>query len=160
MVTAIRKDAGQRRRRGVTIIEVLVASAVLGIGLVGVGSLVTYGVISHRKSVNYTVASARAVKELERVREAGYGAAIVDTTLFPSPEYTILSGTQAQFSVADLEGGFGYVTIEDDAEALETNPDTGQPYSNLKKVTVQVFWSGSRNLSGSYTVSTLIANRP
>jgi Tfp pilus assembly protein PilV len=139
---------------------VLVASIVLGIGLVGVGSLVTYGVVSHRKSVNYTVAAARAVKEMERVRDARYAGAAVNATLFPSPDYTIVNATQARFTVSELSNGYGLVTIQDDVEAQQTNPATGQPYSNLKKLRVELFWSGGHNLAGSYGVSTLIANRP
>jgi Tfp pilus assembly protein PilV len=144
----------------VTITEVLVTCVILGIGLVGVGSLVTYGVISHRKSVCYTIATARATQEIERVREAGYAGAVVSTQLFPSTNYTILSATQARFDVPELSNGFGYVTIEDDTEAQQTNPATGQPYSNLKRARVQIFWSGPRSLSGSYAIATLLANRP
>jgi Tfp pilus assembly protein PilV len=145
----------------VTIIEVLVASAILAIGLVGVGSLVTYGVVSHRKSVNYTIAEARAVKELERVRDAKYVGAVVNSTLFPSSEYTILNSTQARFTVSELKNGYGIITITDDAQAQQTNPATGQPYSNLKKVKVEIHWTGGgRNLGGYYNAATLIANRP
>lgn len=141
-------------------IEVLVASVILGIGLVGVGSMVTYGVISHRKAVNYTVAAARATQELERVREAGYLGAVVSTELFPEGLYTIVDSTQVQFSVPELDNAVGYVTIQQDAEAQQTNPETGEPYSNLKKIRVQVSWSGPGRGSGTYTATTLVANRP
>ncbi len=145
---------------GVTLIEVLVASVILGIGLVGVGSVVTYGVVSHRKSVNYTVAAERAVREMERIREAGYLGAEVNETLFPATTYTILSSTQVQFAVPELSNGVGYITVDEDSEAEATNPSTGQPYSNLKRVRVELFWTGGGALSGSYSLSTLIANRP
>ena len=65
-----------RADAGVTILEALATSLILGIGLVGVGSMVTVGVISHRKSVNYTLVAARATQELERVREAGYSSCV------------------------------------------------------------------------------------
>ena len=143
-----------------TIIEVLAATAILGIGLVGVGSMVTYGVVSHRKSVNYTVAAERATQEIERVRDAGYLGAEIGTSLFPSPTYTILSATQAGFTVADLHNGQGTITISQDSEAEAVDPDTGSPYSNLKRVRVDISWGGARNLRGSYSASTLIANRP
>ena len=152
----------QRRQRqaGVTIFEILAAAAILGIGLVGVGGMVTYGVISHRKSVNYTIASARATQEIERIRDAGYLGAEVDTSLFPSPTYTIVSADQATFTVADLANGQGSITITDDTEAQAVDPDTGFPYSNLKLLQVSISWGGARNLRGSYDVQTLIANRP
>jgi Tfp pilus assembly protein PilE len=151
---------GRNGTAGVTIIEVLIAAIVLGVGLVGVGSMVTYGVVSHRKAVGYTVAAARATEELERVREAGYMGAVVGTELFPANAYTILSSTQAQFSVSELSGGLGCVTISDDPEAQATNPETGSPYGNLKQIQVQVFWQGPGHFSGAYSASTLLANRP
>jgi len=149
-----------RRSAGVTIIEVLATAIILAIGLVGVGSMVTYGVVSHRKSVNYTIAAERATKELERIREAGYLGATISTALFPADEYTIENGTQASFEMADLASGTGVITIADDPAAQATNPATGQPYSNLKRVSVQISWGGNRYLHGSYEAVTLIANRP
>ncbi len=151
----------RRHTAGLTVIEVLIAAVILGIGLVGVGSMVTYGVISHHKSQNYTVAAARATEELERIREATYGGAVVGTDLFPSAAgYTIVNGTQVSFTVSDLTSGVGLITVADDSEALATNPSTGLPYSNLKRVTVAIGWGGSRYLRGTYTATTLIANRP
>lgn len=147
-------------RAGLTILEVLITTAILGIGLVGVGSLVTYGVVSHEKSVNYTIAAARATTELERVREAGYLGAEVGPDLFPSLTYEILSSTEVGFAVPELNDGRGCITIEEDPEALAIDPETERPYANMKQVRVQIYWGGSRHLSGSYSVATLIANRP
>lgn len=147
-------------RAGLTLIEVLAASMILGIGLVGVGSLVTYGVVSHRKSVNYTVAAARTVREIERIREAGYLSAEIGPDLFPSPAYTILSSTQVGFPVAELKGGQGSITVIEDPEAQALDPDTGLPYLNLKQVSVHITWGGTSTLAGSYSAATLIANRP
>jgi Tfp pilus assembly protein PilV len=151
---------GRGRRAGVTIIEVLAAAVVLGVGLVGVGSMVTYATISHQKSVNYTVASDRASQELERIREATYTGALVNTALFPAPSYTILNGTQVSFAVSDLKNGAGTITLDDDVQAKVINPNTGLPYSNLKIATVTITWSGGHFQGGTYTAATLIANRP
>lgn len=148
------------RIAGISILEALVATAILGIGLVGVGSMVTYSVVSHRKSVNYTVASARAMQELERIREAGYLSAQMSSSLFPSAQYVILNSTQASFAVSNLPLGAGVVTITEDPEAQAIDPDTGQPYANLKRAVVRISWRGSRHLSGTYQAATLIANRP
>jgi len=154
------RQRGRGRRAGVTIIEVLAAAVILGVGLVGVGSMVTYATISHQKSVNYTVAADRASQELERMREATYTGAVVNTSLFPSPDYTIVNGTQVTFPVSDLKNGAGTITLDEDAEAKVTNPSTGLPYSNLKIATVQITWSGGRFQGGSYKAVTLVANRP
>ena len=154
--------AGERLRRqaGISLIEVLVAAMILGIGLVAVGGMTTYGVISHRKSANYTIAVARVTEEIERIREAGYLGAQVSTSLFPASRYTIVDSTHVSFTVADLKNGTGTITLDEDNEAKANNPATGQPYLNLKRATVQVSWGGSRNLSGSYRAATLVANRP
>lgn len=148
------------RGAGVTIIEVLATAALLGIGLVGVGAMVTYGVIAHKKSVNYTIAAARASQELERIRQAGYVGAEVNESLFPSPTYTILDSNRAGFSLPELRDGTGTITIIEDPESLATNPDTGLPYLNLKQVQVNISWGGGRTLRGHYHAATLIANRP
>ncbi len=145
---------------GTTILEVLIAAVILGVGLVGVGSMVTYGVISHEKSVNYTVAADRASQELERIREATYTGGVVGTALFPAPDYTILNSTQASFTVPDLKNGAGLITLDEDAEAKAINPGTGLPYSNMKIATVTITWSGGHFQGGSYKAVTLIANRP
>ena len=147
-------------RAGVTIIEVLATAIILAIGLVGVGSMVTYGVLSHHKSVNYTIAAERATKEMERIREAGYLGTTASTALFPDDQYTIENGSQVSFEMPDLTSGSGVITISDDPDAQAVNPGTGLPYSNLKQVRVEIFWGGSRYLRGSYEAVTLIANRP
>ncbi len=165
MRTLVARWTGRRgdaagRRAGVTIIEVLATAVILGIGLVGVGSMVTYATISHKKSVNYTIAAARAAKELERVREAGYLGATISPALFPEDMYTLQGETVAWFDVDELDNGRGAVIIYQDPEADEINPDTGEPYSNLKRVYVWISWGGNRFLHGSYLGMTMIANRP
>jgi len=143
---------------GFTLIEVLVAAVVLGIGMVGVSSMVYFGVRSHQKSAEYTIAAERAMQEMERVREAGYGGAIVSIGLFPSTTYQIVNSSTVNFGVSELTNGQGVITIGDDVEAQATNPATGQPYQNMKRVTVTVTWGGVRH-PGSYSLATLIALR-
>jgi type II secretory pathway pseudopilin PulG len=157
---ALWRQRSRGPRAGITILEVLAAAVILGVGLVGVGSMVTYATVSHQKSVNYTVATDRASQEIERIREAGYVGAVVGTNLFPASEYTILNGTQVSFTVPELKQGAGVITLDEDPEAKVTNPSTGLPYANLRVVTVRITWSGGRFAGGSYTATTLIANRP
>ncbi len=149
-----------KRHRGITILEVLVASVILAIGLVGVGSLITCAVISHERAVGYSVASHRATAELERIREADYVGAVMGATLFPAPTYHLLSDTQAEFAVDDLTGGHGLITLDEDPQAQVTNPSTGLPYLNLKQAQVQVWWRGRGGKSNCLAAATLIANRP
>jgi prepilin-type N-terminal cleavage/methylation domain-containing protein len=150
----------EARKGGFTLIEVLVAAMVLGIGLVGVSSMVYYGVLSHQKSANYTIAGQKAMQEMERIRDAGYLGAVVDYAHFPSPNYQIVDASTARFSVPELTGSQGTITINEDNEAQAVNPGTGAPYLNMKQVSVTVSWGGSQRLSGAYNLVTLISNRP
>jgi hypothetical protein len=122
--------------------------------------MITYGAISHKQAALYTIATARANKELERVRQAGYLSAIIDDNLFPPPTYTHGTTTHAHFAVSDLPSGTGVIYIEPDTQALAINPDTGLAYGNMKRVRVTVSWGGSRRLRGTYAATTLISNRP
>lgn len=142
----------QRRRAAITLIEILVTAVVLGIGFVGVASMVTYATIAHKKSVNITVATARTMQEIERVRQAGYLNAQVSQELFPPPTYTILNATQVGFALSELKDGSGVITLVEDVEA--------QALQNMKQVQVEITWGGAPILRGSYTASTLITNRP
>ena len=151
---------GARGSKGFTLIEVLVAAMILGIGLVGVSSMVYYGVLSHQKSAHYTIAGEKAMQEIERIRDAGYLGALVDAIRFPSPTYTIVNSTTAGFAVPELPSGQGTITIAEDTEAQAINPATGQPYQNMKRVTVTIAWGGSRQSNGFYSLASLIANRP
>ena len=149
-----------QRSGGFTLIEVLVAAMVLGIGLVGVSSMVYYGVLSHQKSANYTIAGEKAMQEMERIRDAGYLGALVDLAHFPSPSYQIVNASTVSFGVPELTSGLGVITIAEDSQAQAINPATGQPYLNMKQVSVAVSWGGSQRLRGSYNLATLISNRP
>lgn len=145
---------------GFTLIEVLVAAMLLAIGLVGVSSMVYYGVLSHQKSANYTIAAQKAMQEIERIRDGGYLGATVEPTRFPSPTYQIVDSSTVRFGVAELSAGQGAITVAEDSEAMATNPNTGQPYLNMKQVNVSITWGGSSKSSGSYSLATLISNRP
>jgi len=156
----VRPRGARGRRAGMTLIEVLAATLILAIGLVGVSGMVTYSVIAHDKAAGYTIAADRATAEIERIRDAGYNGAAVNTTLFPTDDYTLLSATQASFTCSDLKNGHGVITLDLDAVAKAINPDTGQPWSNLKRIDVQLWWMGRHGVDQTLKVSAMLANRP
>ncbi len=156
----LRPRGARGRHAGMTLIEVLAATLVLAIGLVGVSGMVTYSVIAHDKAANYTIAADRATAEIERIRDAGYNGAAVNTLLFPTDGYTILSATQASFTCSDLKQAHGIITLDPDATAKANNPNTGQPWSNLKRIDVQIWWMGRHGVDQTLKVSAMLANRP
>jgi prepilin-type N-terminal cleavage/methylation domain-containing protein len=155
-----RRRGVRARRAGMTLIEVLAATAILAIGLVGVSAMVTYSVIAHDKAACYTIASDRAIAEIERIRDAGYNGAAVNTTLFPTDDYAILNTTQASFTCSDLRSGRGLITVDLDAAAQAINPNTGQPWSNLKRIDAQIWWRGQHGAEQTLEISAMLANRP
>jgi prepilin-type N-terminal cleavage/methylation domain-containing protein len=154
------KAVKMKNKQGLTLIELLVTAVLLGIGLVGVAGMFTAGVVSSTKASNITVAAHRANLEIERVRDAGYLGAVADVAHFPSPTYTVVSSHRATFTVPELRNGSGYIDIYPDSAAQLTNPATGLPYENLKRLRIVISWGGGHHVAGNYTVVTLIANRP
>jgi prepilin-type N-terminal cleavage/methylation domain-containing protein len=147
-------------RKGLTLPEMLMATLLLGIGLTGVGGMFTAGVISNQKAANITAAVHRASQEVERIRDAGFFGGTIDAVNFPSPEYDIISGTRVGFPVDNLNDGYGYIDLDLDSEAKLIDPSTGLTINNLKTLQVSISWGGGRTVRGSYSITTLIANRP
>jgi prepilin-type N-terminal cleavage/methylation domain-containing protein len=147
-------------RKGLTLPEMLMATLLLGIGLTGVGGMFTAGVIANQKAANITAAAHRASQEIERIRDAQFKGATIDASHFPSPRYTIISGTRVRFPVDNLNDGIGYIDLDLDSEAKVIDPNTGLMLDNMKKATISITWGGGKPVRGSYSVTTLIANRP
>jgi hypothetical protein len=84
----------------------------------------------------------------------------MDVAHFPSTHYSLTSPTRADFQVAELSQGSGYITVDTDTEAQEIDPNTGNQIGNLKQVRVVINWGGGSPVRGSYSVTTLLANRP
>jgi type IV pilus assembly protein PilV len=112
--------------------EVLVAMAVMSIGLLGVAGLTTTILIGNTSSRNITTATVLAQQKLEVVQRVGYAS--TNTTTFPTAAETIAVGT-VSFSRT--------TTISDNT-----------PASNMKTVTVVVSWdSGVRSVNMSNIIS-------
>ena len=149
-----------KNRKGLSLIELLMVSLLLGIGLTGVGGMFTAGVISNRKAANMTVAAHRAAQETERLRDAGFLGAVVDYDHFPYPRYYVMSPTEVYFHVDELPNGTGFIYLDLDPEAKVTDPATGLYVGNLTRARIVITWGGARAVRGTYSISTLLANRP
>ena len=89
-----------RRRRGVTLIEMLVAMVLLSIGFLAIAPLFMTGIKANASSFDYTVANNLAREELERLQ------------MIPSSDASLLvsSGTIATYPATDpcVTGGVGH----------------------------------------------------
>jgi prepilin-type N-terminal cleavage/methylation domain-containing protein len=117
-------------RRGVTLIETIIAIAVVASTLTAVGALLSaarLGLSTRDESLAYAVASSK----LEGLRAAGYAA-------LPG------NGSFSDTQLSSLPAGTGSLTVSDESETL-------------KRVTVTVGWS-ERGAARSVSLSTLIAS--
>jgi len=149
-----------KNKRGLSLVELLVTALLLGIGLAGIAGMFTVGVISNRKAANITAAANRANQEMERLKDGGFFNAVIDYDHYPYPDYTIISSTRVQFSVDELQNGIGYIDLDLDPEAEVIDPNTSLQVGNLKQATITITWGGGKRVQGSYTITSLIANRP
>jgi prepilin-type N-terminal cleavage/methylation domain-containing protein len=147
------------RRRGFSLIEILVTTVVLAIGVVAASGLAITGISSARKAKNLQIATHCAQQQVERIVNAGFNAARVDAAYFPSP-YTILQqnadGTgRIGFPVPELPRATGAIEL-----AAYAGPTGTYPTNYLKSIQVTVAWHGSRHVSGTVTATGLIALHP
>ncbi|MBN1461935.1 MAG: prepilin-type N-terminal cleavage/methylation domain-containing protein [Armatimonadetes bacterium] len=125
-----------RRRRGFTLIECLVTTVVLGIGVIGVAGMFACATLSERKASNMAQARHVAEETLEVVRAGEY--AIFDhsegTVSIPTPGLPRATGTLAW-----------------------------EPYSSgnddLKVVALNLNWDWAGSSSGTYRVVTLVSKQ-
>jgi len=76
------------KRSGFTLIEIVIALAILAVGLVGILSLFPIGFDSARRSVSATQATIFAHEHLEELRNGGYPALGTTSGTFADPAYS------------------------------------------------------------------------
>jgi len=124
--------AGLRNNRGFTLLEILIATVILTIGLLGVAGL-TIGTISgNLYSRNVTTATVISQDRLEDIQRDGYVNAT--TTNFPAGPHNVSMG--------------GVIF----SRTTGINNDT--PAANMKQVTVTTSWN---NNTKSVVLSTILA---
>jgi len=124
------------RRRGFTLIECLVTTVVLGIGVIGVAGMFACATLSERKAANMAQARHVAEETLEAVRAGGYA-------IFDQSEGTVSVPTPG------LPRGTGTLAWE--------------PYSSgnddLKIIALNLDWDWAGSSSGTYRVVTLVSKQ-
>jgi len=124
-----------KRRGGFTLIECLVATVILGIGVIGVAGMFAYASLSERKAAYMAQARQIAEQTLEEVRANGYSTFTDPSgvTTIPTPGLPRSSGTLAWAPYPD-----------------------GSPEQGLKLVALNLSWNWARPTSGRYNVTTLV----
>jgi prepilin-type N-terminal cleavage/methylation domain-containing protein len=121
---------------GFTLIECLVATVILGIGVVGVASMFAYASASQKKAEYMAQARDIAERTLEQVRASGYSA-------FAAP-----SGV-GEVDTSGLPHSAGVV-------AWQPWPDPSSE-QGLKLVAININWHWGGGAGGQYRVATLVA---
>jgi type IV pilus assembly protein PilV len=96
------------KQKGFSLIEMMIASMVLMIGVISVGSLIGYAISSNFSSKNNTIATAAAERQMEQLRSLSFNS-LVDggNTLDSSGNITFtgsaVSGYSATVSLTDSD---------------------------------------------------------
>jgi len=123
---------------GFTLIECVVATVILGVGVVGVASMFTYATTSERKTAYMSQAREIADQVLEEVHATGY------------PVFTELSGTRT-IPTRGLPRSVGVL-------AWRPYPE-GSGELELKRVSVNIAWDWAGPMAGKYYVVTLLSQK-
>jgi len=126
---------GRRSSRAFTLIECLVATAILAIGVVGVAGMFTYASISQRKAAYMAQAREIADLVLEQARTGTNGLCQGAT------------GTQT-LATPGLPRSSGVV-------AWQPYP-AGTSDTGLKLIAVDIHWSWPKPTAGEYHLTTLV----
>lgn len=122
------------KNQGNSLIEVLVAITVIGIGLLSVYAIFTLNLRATTRANHMSTAYQLMNKKMEEVRSTEFNSLAVGTT------------TQ---TITSLPSGSQTTTI------ATYTPQGGSPDANLKKVTVQVSWQ-ERQANQQVAESTLV----
>lgn len=146
----VSRGAWMRRRRGMSLLEVLVGVMVLGIAVVGCTTMFSTTHLLRDRSGYYSRAAGIAQQKLEQIRQYASAdlqyntlraAQVIDTSTNPST--AIYSFTTANSLNTQLPGGTGTLQI--------TNGT-----SDLVRIDVTVGWKGLRGRSEAVTTTTYV----
>jgi type IV pilus assembly protein PilV len=121
--------------RGFTLIEALVTSLILTIGLLGTLGLATGVIRGNFFSKNITSATAIAESQLEAIQNRGY-----------------LNTTTANFPAAAATVTMNNVNFSRTTTITDNSPDT-----NMKTISVTVAWNETNNAARSVALQTILA---
>jgi prepilin-type N-terminal cleavage/methylation domain-containing protein len=142
----------RKRTRGMTLVEVLVATMVLGLTVVLALAIFPFSALLQDRASGYSRASMLLQKKLEQVRR-------LEATQFTASGLTTAGVIDAGASGA---GPYSFSTVDAVSGLLVhgtgTLAVTGVG-SDLVKVEVRISWSSQRGMSQSVQAMTLVADR-
>ena len=131
------KTANFREEEGFTLLELLVALAILSVGLLGTAVLTTGIIRGNFFSKNITSATAVAQTTIEGAQRVGYTA--VNTYLTDS-------------SKVPPTVSMGGVSFSQSASVTNNSPA-----SNMKTISIMVSWNEANNAARSVTLQTILS---
>jgi type IV pilus assembly protein PilV len=124
-----------RRQEGFSLIEVLVALAILAVGLLGLALFQTTAIRGNAIASKWTVATELAQDRLERFRHVGWD------NIVSSAAGGFTTGPPAQPVYASLPGAAGDSTIVRGTQYYRVWYITSNAANSLKTITVWCCWS-------------------
>jgi prepilin-type N-terminal cleavage/methylation domain-containing protein len=133
-----------KARSGFTLIELMIAVAVLSVGLLAVITAILASVSLERQSKELTIAKNATELQMQRLRG------------LPFADVAALAGTTQNFEVATLKpaqgdtNGCGEITVAAHAGVVN---------GNLFDITVRVVWQGNRGRVQTYELAGMKSDR-
>jgi type IV pilus assembly protein PilV len=127
------------QQHGFTLIEMLVALVVLAIGMLGTSHLTVSTVSVQTANARLAKASALLQDSMERIKQAGYGGATAGTVTDPYgalAHYNTYTNTEFDYSL--------YKRV--------TSIAADTPATNMKTVTVTIFWQQDQQALRASTI--------
>jgi hypothetical protein len=138
---------GRLKEAGVSLVEVMIASAIIGIGILGAISAFKYIALSTQNSKSRSLASNLAQEKMQILKQQSYHRILVTTSTAYRTDFTPSIPYDSGYYPAEsiLEGGIRYTRLTYIQVAREnsgviqilppTTPDTG-----MKLITINVIW--------------------
>ena len=130
-------------QRGFTLIEVLVAIVVLSIGMLGMSRITVSTVSVHTANEHLAQASSLLQDSMERIKASGYGNINPGTV---TNDYDSMSSYNT----------YGGTTFDYSKYKRVTSIAANTPATNMKTVTVTVFWQKDKQ---ALSASTILAEK-
>lgn len=128
---------------GFTLLELLISTVILAIGLLGVAALQTVAIQGNMEGRNFTFASTMIGEKIEELRNMDFGD-IGDQT-----DYIVLDNKVPQVQDSEPSGGFYLTRVVDVSDG---------PVTGTVQVAVEVSWESQTGLTRRTEFETIIGN--